>query len=119
MVIKRPEMSAEMKSLLTDLQRIDLTSKADKITKKLPSTLSFDLKSEVDSNPRASQNSKDEQTILDYAEHFRQQYMFLFRDRQPLFLTAENEAGVKKIRFHHNSPMSCQSKRTLLLARMR
>lgn len=96
MVIKRPEMSAEMKSLLTDLQRIDLTSKTESLKKKLPSTLAFDLKSEVESNPRATQNSKDEETILDYAEHFRQQYMFLFRDRQPLFLTAENEAGVKK-----------------------
>ena len=96
MVIQKPEISPELRHLLNELQTINLNSKSSTETSsQISPTENLLLPSEAD-KPAAKTNSKNEETILDYAEHFRQQYMYLYRDRQPLFLFGENEASTKK-----------------------
>ncbi|KAK7870669.1 hypothetical protein R5R35_009838 [Gryllus longicercus] len=41
-------------------------------------------------------NSKEKLTLL-YAENFRQQFHFIFPDRKPLLLAADNECGLQKM----------------------
>ncbi|XP_067895745.1 dynein regulatory complex subunit 7 isoform X2 [Heterodontus francisci] len=41
-------------------------------------------------------NTTKEQTMLQYAENFRQQYVYLYPDRKPLFLNPLNECRVEK-----------------------
>ncbi|XP_049829173.1 dynein regulatory complex subunit 7-like [Schistocerca gregaria] len=43
------------------------------------------------------QNSDKEKLILWYAENFRRQFNFYYKDRKPLFLAAENECGLQKM----------------------
>ena len=96
MVVQKPEISPELRHLLNELQTINLNSKSSTETSsQISPTENLLLPSEAD-KPAAKTNSKNEETILDYAEHFRQQYMYLYRDRQPLFLFGENEASTKK-----------------------
>ena len=94
MVVQKPDISPELRHLLNELQTINLNSSKTKENKISPSE-NLILPSEADKS-EAKTNTKNEETILDYAEHFRQQYMYLYRDRQPLFLTGENEALTKK-----------------------
>lgn len=98
-ILQKPEISKEFQSYLNELNRINLDSnhqpKSLNAAKNASSFTSI-LKSEVDNNPKALVNSKNEETILDYAEHFRQQYMYLYKNRHNLLLTCENEAGVEK-----------------------
>ena len=41
------------------------------------------------------QNSNKERLLLWYTDNFRQQYHFVYKDRKPLFLAAENECGLQ------------------------
>ncbi|XP_069595703.1 dynein regulatory complex subunit 7 [Ranitomeya imitator] len=41
-------------------------------------------------------NSPEEQTLLDLAENFCRQYSLLYPHRKPLFISPQNECGVKK-----------------------
>ncbi|XP_073515968.1 dynein regulatory complex subunit 7 [Phyllobates terribilis] len=43
-----------------------------------------------------TQNSPEEQTLLDLAENFCRQYALLYPDRKPLFTSPQNECGVEK-----------------------
>lgn len=95
-ILKRPEISKECQALLNELNRINLDHTVH--LKKINSVSNFAtiLQSEVEANPSSQKNSKNEETILDYAEHFRQQYMYLYKNRHALLLTCENEAGLEK-----------------------
>ncbi|CAG9128328.1 unnamed protein product [Plutella xylostella] len=42
-------------------------------------------------------NSKKERLLLAYAENFRQQYHFHFKNRLPLLLEAPNECGLQRV----------------------
>lgn len=45
--------------------------------------------------PSFRQNSTKEKLLLWYAENFRRQYYFTYKDRKPLFLAADNECGIQ------------------------
>ncbi|XP_067847292.1 dynein regulatory complex subunit 7 [Heptranchias perlo] len=46
--------------------------------------------------PSYQENTTKEQTMLQYAENFRQQYTYLYPDRKPLLLSPLNECRVEK-----------------------
>ncbi|CAI9730778.1 Hypothetical predicted protein [Octopus vulgaris] len=43
------------------------------------------------------QNEDKEKKVLEYADNFRRQYIYLYRDRKPLLLFPKNECRVKKL----------------------
>ncbi|GLH07723.1 Coiled-coil domain-containing protein 135 [Gryllus bimaculatus] len=47
--------------------------------------------------PSYYENNSKEKLILLYAENFRQQFHFIFPDRKPLLLAADNECGLQKM----------------------
>ena len=95
-ILERPHISKEFQILLNELNRINLEHPTQPKNINSVSNFSSILNSEIDANPLSQRNTQNEETILDYAEHFRQQYMYLYKNRHSLLLTCENEAGLEK-----------------------
>ena len=83
MVVQKPDISPELRHLLNELQTINLNSSKSKENNISPSE-NLTLPSEADKT-EAKTNTKNEETILDYAEHFRQQYMYLNKGCRSLY----------------------------------
>ncbi|PSN50772.1 hypothetical protein C0J52_05964 [Blattella germanica] len=62
-----------------------------------PEILPFDVDQRKHYPKSYVENNNKEKVLLWYTENFRRQYQYVYRDRKPLFLAAENECGLQKM----------------------
>ena len=74
-----------MDDLNKELSNIKVTKPVVKVTKTPPASY--------------TSNDNKEIEILGYAENFRRQFVHLYRDRKPLFLSPPNEHGIEVMRY--------------------
>ncbi|GAB1600388.1 dynein regulatory complex subunit 7-like [Argonauta hians] len=88
--IQDPDSKEELESMMEMLSKT-----AVKAPHNTPRDLEF---KSLESFPSSyKRNNRKEKKVLDYAENFRRQYTYLYKDRKPLLLFPKNECDIPKL----------------------